>query len=167
MNWTPSTGADSYNVYRSTSTGGPYGSPVATDVPTSTYTDLELSNGTTYYYAVSAVNLQGESGLSQEASATPQVPSLPDSPTQLQVAPKGKRKLQLTWSQSPSPGITHNNIYRATTSTGPFSLLATVGATTAYQDANVSSGVGYWYRVTAVSTGGESDFSNTGSGVPR
>jgi len=73
LSWTASTGATSYNVRRSTTNGGPYaviGSPTTTS-----YTDSGLTNGQTYYYVVSAVNSSGQSGNSNQASATPQVQS--------------------------------------------------------------------------------------------
>jgi hypothetical protein len=36
-----------------------------------------LTNGTTYYYVVTALNAGGESGFSSQASATPLPPTLP------------------------------------------------------------------------------------------
>lgn len=69
LSWTGSTGATSYNVKRSTTGGGPY---TTVNSPTGTsYTNTGLTNGTTYYYVVTAVNANGESGNSNQASATP------------------------------------------------------------------------------------------------
>ena len=68
--WTASSGAGSYNVKRATFSGGPYA--VVTNVTTTLYTDTGLSNGTTYFYVVSALNIAGESTNSPQASATPQ-----------------------------------------------------------------------------------------------
>jgi len=73
LSWSAAPGADSYNVKRATSSGGPY-TTVSNVAGTST-TDTGLVNGTTYYYVVSAVNTYGESGDSGEASATPMVAS--------------------------------------------------------------------------------------------
>ena len=67
--WNASAGATSYNVKRSTTQGGPY-TTVFSPIGTS-YTDPGLTDGTTYYYVVSAVNAGGESGNSSEVSATP------------------------------------------------------------------------------------------------
>ncbi|HUB29246.1 MAG TPA: glycoside hydrolase family 44 protein [Terracidiphilus sp.] len=67
--WNSSPGATSYNVKRGTANGGPYttvGSPAITS-----YTDTGLTNGTTYYYVVTAVDGAGESSNSNQASATP------------------------------------------------------------------------------------------------
>jgi fibronectin type 3 domain-containing protein len=72
LSWTASTGATSYNVKRATVSGGPY-TTVASPT-TTTYTDTGLTNGTTYYYVVTARNVGGESGKSTEASATPAPP---------------------------------------------------------------------------------------------
>ena len=72
--WTASSGATSYNVKRSTSNGGPY-STVASPTGTS-YADTGLTNNTTYYYVVTAVNASGESSNSNQASATPSGGSL-------------------------------------------------------------------------------------------
>lgn len=69
LNWTAVSGATSYNVKRATTTGGPY-TTIATSVTGTIYTDIAVTNGTTYYYIVTAVNAGGESGNSNEASAT-------------------------------------------------------------------------------------------------
>jgi fibronectin type 3 domain-containing protein len=80
LNWTASAGAVSYNVYRGTSPGGESATPVATGITANSFTDTGLTNGTTYYYQVTAVdavsasppNPAGESAPSGEVSALPQ-----------------------------------------------------------------------------------------------
>jgi hypothetical protein len=72
LTWTGASGATSYNVYRGTSSGGESSTPIATNVASPGYTDSNLTDGTAYYYEVAAVNSAGTSGMSNEASATPQ-----------------------------------------------------------------------------------------------
>ena len=58
-----------YNVYRATASGA---ETLLTQVGNVTsYTDSPVTNGTTYYYEVSAVNSVGEGAVSNERSATP------------------------------------------------------------------------------------------------
>jgi len=66
-------GADSYNIYWSTSPGVTTGSNVLTGV-TSPYIHTSLTNGTVYYYAYTAVTSGVEGVLSNEVSGTPTVP---------------------------------------------------------------------------------------------
>ena len=70
--WTAIAGAQSYNVYRSTTQGGPY-QKIAGNVVTgyATYLDSSLTNGVTYYYVVSVVIGNDESAYSNEAAARP------------------------------------------------------------------------------------------------
>ncbi|MFO8009156.1 MAG: carbohydrate-binding protein [Candidatus Brocadiia bacterium] len=73
LDWDGNTEGDlaSYSVYRSTTSGSGYSS-IATGVGSSTYTDNSVTNGTTYYYVVTAVDTSSnESNYSNEASATP------------------------------------------------------------------------------------------------
>jgi glucuronoarabinoxylan endo-1,4-beta-xylanase len=72
LTWMESVGATSYNVKRTTTNGGPYA--LIANVVTTNYADTNLSNGTTYYYVVSALNPSGESADSAQASATPRSP---------------------------------------------------------------------------------------------
>jgi hypothetical protein len=71
LTWTGSAGATSYNVYRSIDGNGEGGTPLATGVTGTSYTDRSGAFGTTYFYKVSAVNAGGAGPLSNEASATP------------------------------------------------------------------------------------------------
>jgi regulation of enolase protein 1 (concanavalin A-like superfamily) len=66
--WSPSTGAISYNVKRSSTTGGPY-SVIASGLTSTAFNNTNLAGGTTYHYVVSAQNTAGESPDSSQASA--------------------------------------------------------------------------------------------------
>ena len=59
--WTASSGASSYNVYRGTTSGGESATAIATGITSPSYSDTGLTNGTTYYYKVAAVNGGGTS----------------------------------------------------------------------------------------------------------
>ena len=85
--WTASTGATSYHVKRSTTSGGPY---TQIGAPTGAFfNDTGLTDGTTYYYVVSAVNAFGESANSGQVSAIPAVPPPTTFGTWTNVTPAG------------------------------------------------------------------------------
>ena len=74
LDWANNSESDlaGYDVYRSTTSGGPYTKVNSAVVTTSAYTDTGLTNGTTYYYVVRAVDTaNNESANSNQASATP------------------------------------------------------------------------------------------------
>jgi hypothetical protein len=71
LQWTGSTGATSYNLYRGTAAGAESAIPIATGITPAAYTNISLTNWTTYYYKVAAVNAAGTSPMSNEASAKP------------------------------------------------------------------------------------------------
>lgn len=70
LSWSPAPTATSYNVKRSTLSGGSY-TTIAPGITTTTYSDKQVTNFTTYYYVVSALNAAGESPNSSEVSGTP------------------------------------------------------------------------------------------------
>ena len=70
ISWDSVTGATSYNIYWDT-TGGVTTSDTQLATVTSPYLHDGLVNGTTYYYAVTAINAVGEGALSDEVNATP------------------------------------------------------------------------------------------------
>ena len=159
--WNASTGAGSYNVKRSTTSGTGYqtvGSPTTTN-----FTDPGLTNGTTYYYVVTAVNSAGESGPSSQASATPAAPvQPPPAPTGLS-ATAGNAQVNLAWNAS--SGATSYHVKRSTTNGSGY---AQVGAPTtmSFNDPGLTNGTTYYYVVTAVNSVGESGNSNQASATP-
>ena len=94
LTWNASAGATSYHVKRSTTSLSGYTQIAA---PTSaSYLDTSLTNGTIYYYVVSAVDSAGESANCAQVSATPSIypvgewisvtPSVFSTPSNMQTA---------------------------------------------------------------------------------
>jgi fibronectin type 3 domain-containing protein len=158
LTWNASTGATSYDVGRSTTSGGPY-TTVASPT-TTTYTDTGVTNGTTYYYVVSAENSAGTSANSAQASATPNAP--PAAPTGL-AATAGNAQVVLTWNAS--TGATSYNVGRSTTSGGPYTTIDSP-TTTSYTDTGVTNGTTYYYVVSAANSAGQSGNSAQVSATP-
>jgi cellulose 1,4-beta-cellobiosidase len=70
LTWNAVSGATGYNVKRSATSGGPYAN-VGANVSGTSFTNTGLTNGTTYYYVVTALNASGESPISTQVSSTP------------------------------------------------------------------------------------------------
>ena len=73
LTWTASTSANvaGYNVYRSTTKGGPYSQLNSSPVTVLTYADNNVVAGQTYYYVFTAVDSsKNESAYSTEVSGT-------------------------------------------------------------------------------------------------
>jgi Glycoside hydrolase family 44 len=164
LTWTASSGATSYHVKRAAVSGGPYtqvGSPAVTN-----YIDTGLTNGTNYFYVVSAVNASGESANSSQASGTPvassPAPSVPAAPTTLAATP-GNQQISLTWTAS--SGATSYHVKRATVSGGPYSQVA-APAGNSYINTGLTNGTSYFYVVSALNATGESANSSPASATP-
>jgi fibronectin type 3 domain-containing protein len=161
LSWTASSGASSYHVKRGTSNGGPY-TQIAVSSAAS-YVDSGLTNGTTYYYVVSAVNSAGESGNSTQASATPAAPTLiPSAPAGL-VATAGNTQVSLSWTAS--SGASGYHVKRGTSSGGPYTQIAAPSAAN-YVDSGLTNGTTYYYVVSALNSAGESSNSTQASAKP-
>ncbi|GFN33018.1 extracellular catalytic domain type 1 short-chain-length polyhydroxyalkanoate depolymerase [Paenibacillus xylaniclasticus] len=165
LNWSASSGATSYIVKRAVTSGGPY-TTVATGVTATSYTNTGLTNGTTYYYVVSASNSAGESANSNQASATPtsstQVQA-PAAPTGL-TATAGNAQVALSWNAS--SGATSYTVKRAATSGGPYTDVATGITATSYTNTDLTNGTTYYYVVSASNAAGQSANSSQASAVP-
>jgi autotransporter-associated beta strand protein len=74
LNWTASSGSDSYVVKRAATNAGPYN--MIASLAGLAFTNSGLVNGTTYYYIVAGLNSRGEGAPSPVASATPLVNSV-------------------------------------------------------------------------------------------
>ena len=89
--WNSSVNATNYNVKRSATANGTY-VLIATNLTTLNFTNIALTNGTTYYFVVSAVNQAGESANSAPVMAQP----VSMTPPQLSFA-TGASQMQFTW----------------------------------------------------------------------
>ncbi|MFL6034592.1 MAG: fibronectin type III domain-containing protein, partial [Gaiellaceae bacterium] len=153
----------SYRVYRGTASGAE--TLLATVGNVTGFTDGSLTNGTAYYYKVSAVNSIGEGALSSERSAIPA--TVPNPPTW---APSGagNGQVSLNWTPPSSNGgsaVTGYKLYRSTAS-GAETLLVTLGNVTSYNDAAVVNGTTYYYKVGAVNAMGDGPMSSEQSATP-
>jgi fibronectin type 3 domain-containing protein len=161
LTWTASTGATSYHVKRSTISDGPYTQVAAPS--SASDIDTGLTNGTTYYYVVSALNAAGESANSSQVSATPAAPAAPPAaPSGLQ-AIAGNAQVSLTWTAS--TGATSYHVKRSTTSGGPYTQVA-VPTATSDADTGLTNGTTYYYVVSALNAAGESANSTQASATP-
>jgi fibronectin type 3 domain-containing protein len=149
LSWTASSGATSYHVKRAAVTGGPYTTVASPTTTSDTYTGL--TNGTAYFYVVSALNSAGESANSTEVSATPVLP-IPATPTGL-TATAGNAQVSLSWTAS--SGATSYNVKRATVTGGPYTTVASP-TTTSDTDTGLTNGTTYYYVVSAVNSAGQS-----------
>jgi O-glycosyl hydrolase len=84
LKWEFSYLANTYNIKRATVSGGPY-TTIKTGQAIPEYVDTSVTNGTTYYYVVSAVNGNGESANSTQVSATPNLPPTISATSQIEV----------------------------------------------------------------------------------
>jgi fibronectin type 3 domain-containing protein len=159
LQWSAATGATSYHLKRSTTSGGPYTQIAA---PTwAGYTDVGVKNGTTYFYVVSAVNSGGESGNSAQVSAKPATTATPG-PTGLS-ATAGDGQVGLRWSSL--TGATSYHVKRATVSGGPYVQIAAPWWN-GYTDVGADNGTTYFYVVSAMTSKGESANSAQASAKP-
>jgi fibronectin type 3 domain-containing protein len=164
LTWDAVTGADTYTVKRATTSGGPY-TDVGTGLTAASYSDTTVTNGTTYYYVVSATNTAGESADSTEATATPEAPLVaPDAPANLQ-ATAGDGSVALTWDAV--TGADTYTVKRATTSGGPYTDVGTGLTAASYSDTTVTNGTTYYYVVSATNTAGESADSTEATATPE
>jgi fibronectin type 3 domain-containing protein len=159
LSWNVATGAASYNVKRSTTSGTEV---TITNVAATSYYDVDVINGQPYFYQVSSVNGAGESVNSSEVSATPDLP--PTAPTGLG-AIAGDSQVALSWTGS--AGAVSYNVKRSITSGSGYSVVGTTtDPTVAFTDLSAIKFTPYYYVVSAVSAYGESSDSSEVTATP-
>ena len=164
VEWGSVTNADSYNIYWSTDSGVTTGTGIPIYDVTSPYTHTGITNGTPYYYIVTAVNAGGESEASDEVSATPQIPA-PIAPDGVSAAP-GDTQITVSWD-SVADAVSYNIYWSNSTgvTTGNGTEISNV--TSPYTDTGLTNDDTYYYIVTAVNAGGESSASLQVSATPQ
>ena len=160
LTWNATDNADGYVVKSWMASGGPY---IETGRTTTTnFVHTGRPNGVTIYYVVSATNSIGESENSEEVSAAATAVAAPSAPTGL-TCESGDAQVLLHWN--------------ATENADSYSVKFRVQGDSTYQIAGsptatnithsgLSNGTNYYYVVSAVSAGGESENSEEVHAIP-
>ena len=176
LNWvavTPpaSCSISSYSVYRSTTSGFTPGAAnlIASGVTGTTYSSTGLSASTTYYYVVEAVDTDGISAASAQASAetgpSPSCSNVSSAPAGLTATDSSSSAIGLSWTAVTPPAncnISSYTVYGSTTSgfTPSSSNLVASGVTgTTYSSTGLTASTTYYYVIEAVDADGTSPAS--------
>ena len=138
-----------YLVERSTTTGSGFVQIAALPANTTSYEDSGIPANSIRFYRVRAVSGFGNSGYSNEASATT-LPDPPSGPVNLTATPGGFA-VSLAWSASANA-----TGYRIKRSNNPGSGYVEIGTVsgTGFIDSSLAAGVAVFYRVAAENAGG-------------
>jgi mono/diheme cytochrome c family protein len=158
LSWPAVTGATSYNLYWSKTSGVTTANGTKIGGVTSPAVHTGLTDSTSYFYVVTAVNGAGESAASVQVAATTlgaaPPPVVPAAPTGVS-ATGGANQATLSWAAV--SGAASYNVYWSTapgvtTSTGT----RIAGVTSPFVHTGLTAGTAYFYVVTAVNSAGES-----------
>ena len=156
LSWALVEDAVSYNIYWNTTGQFDEQYSLISGV-TLPYTHIGLSNGTTYYYVITAVSDSGESEYSAFVTVSPQKPQLPAPVLNSTEASDGT--VTLNWQ--PIHRASSYNLYW---STEPgFSIengILITDVQTPFQHHDLRNGTAYYYLLTAVNAAGESSPSS-------
>lgn len=142
-----------YTVYSSETTGGPYTVVEALGL-VDQYIDTGLVNGTTYYYVVTATNVDSnESDYSQEESSIPVDAVAPAAPSVFTSA-AGNGFVVLNWADSGEYDIASYTVYRSMTSNSGYEVRASGLTASEYVDSSALNDTTYYYKVSAFDTSG-------------
>ncbi|HWD91754.1 MAG TPA: hypothetical protein VG938_05320 [Verrucomicrobiae bacterium] len=163
LTWADSSGgaASSYVVLRSTTSGSGY-TAIATNNgnASTTLTDVNVTDWTTYYYVVEAVGSSGVSVFSAQVSAAPM--GAPATAAGLAAA-ADVNQVDLTWNNQ--LGADSFNVLRSTTSGSGFTLVGN-STTNGFTDTSVNDGTLYYYELVSSNSFGVSAASPQVSAVP-
>ncbi len=168
LSWSPPAGGEviAYYVVRYRPIGdATWTEGTAAASPT---TILDLTNGTTYEFAVAAVNSAGPGAFSDTASATPQAaataPATPAAPT----ATAGDASATVSWTAPDDGGsaITGYVLQYAVTGTAAWETHPDEGSGTSRSVTGLTNGTTYDFRVRAVNSVGTSEYSAVETATP-
>jgi fibronectin type 3 domain-containing protein len=160
VSWLATPGAAVYTVYQGTQPGGE--SVVATGLTNAYFSPTGVTNGTTYYFRVAAINTSGTGPISLEVSATPM--ARPATPTGL-VATAGNGSVALHWNAAARAAS--YSVYAASTPGAEFGVPPISNTTgTSIDLTGLVNGRIYYFIVESVNVGGQSGPSNEVSSTP-
>jgi hypothetical protein len=157
LTWTDaSTNESGFEIERSTTSGSGYAVITTTAANAVSYSNTGLTEATTYYYRVRAINGSGGSGYTTQVTATTPL-ALPGNLTASQIS---SSLIGLTWTDNSSVE-TGYQIERSTTTGSGYTLVTTTAAnSTSYNDPGLSQNTTYYYRIRAAGTGNNSLYTS-------
>ncbi len=147
-----------FKIYRSMNISGPF-DLVGLNTSSLAYNDYDVINGYTYYYYVLAEHDLQTSPASNIVTTNPTGSSTP--PLDI-IADYSDNQVSLSWSIPESNGgypLVSYNIYRADTLDGDYTSISSTTELN-FVDSEAINGETYYYKVSAVNTVSESEFSN-------
>ncbi|MDD3654346.1 MAG: fibronectin type III domain-containing protein [Desulfotomaculaceae bacterium] len=144
--------------------GGSYIQVTTVKSNATSYNDTGLDSNTRYDYRVRAYNSHGNSGYSNEDSATTTGEAVPAAPSDLSASATSYSWIYINWADN-----SHNEtgfIIERKKAGGTYSQIGAVYAnTTNFTDTGLAGDTRYYYRVRAYNAYGHSDYSNEDSVV--
>jgi 1A family penicillin-binding protein len=151
LSWNGVNGAESYLVLRSESEAGPF--QIISETKNTMYTDTAVQKGKTYAYRIASVDAEGlQSDPSSTVTATPGALQLVP-PTGVKTKP-GLMSLTISWQ--PVQGAKSYAVYRSTEPSGSYQKIGITGGTS-FDDVGAMPGVTFFYKVSAMADGKESN----------
>ena len=148
-----------FKVERKTGAGGAYSQIAVVGANGTSFPDSGLSPDTTYYYRVRSYNTAGDSGYSNESSATT-LATVPVAPSSLTVSAISSSRIYLTWLDN-ATNESGFKVERKEGTGGTYSQIGAVGSDTiSYSDTGLTPETDYCYRIRAYNGVGDSNYSN-------
>ncbi len=163
ISWTDnSTFETGYRIERKTGAGGTWAEIVSLGANATAYSNIGLTQHTTYYYRVRAINVTVLSPYSNEVNATTPY-STPTAPSGLTPAVISDSQINLSWTDN-STVETGYKVERKTGTGGTWAEIASLGANaTSYNNTGLAQHTLYYYRVRAINVEVYSAYSNEAS----
>ncbi len=169
LTWAVVEGADSYEYSKD---GGTFWAPIpAADITMnddgtmSSYTVMDLMNGTEYMFHVRAVNSVGDGAASAVATATPMVPVDAPGPVTGLTATAGDGQVMLSWTGPTTGGAVDSYEYSMNGGVSWMPITDSDAETTEHTVMDLTNGQDYSFIVRAVNSAGNSA-SNEISSTP-
>ena len=187
LSWTDNSANESgFKIERKAAESGTYAQIATVSENVSTFSDIDFSEGITYYYRVRSYNSNGDSGYSNEANV--KIP--PSPPSNLSTTAESSTQIDLSWTDNSAnesgfkierkadeiisdpdenrwelDGTEGDLVVISSVSSGnnadTYVQIATVSEdVTSFSDTDCSGELVYYYRVRSYNSNGDSDYSN-------
>ncbi len=150
ISWPAVSGATGYVVYRYYPSTQAYKKIKTTTA--ASYTDTSLTTGTTYQYRVKAYRTVNKISVFSATSALASAYPKPATPGSFTAARASSSSIKLSWKAV--TGATGYEVYRATFSTGTYSLVKTTSSLS-YTNTGLTKNKTYYYKVRAYTKVGD------------